>query len=166
MEIIQASSYDLIDILFLLKQCILDMNKKGFKQWNSAYPGPEIIKEDIEKGTLYIFRDLGIAKGIINLSDEIPEEYTQIGWKGKSDKVLYIKRFAVHPLWKHTDISDKLMVFAEKYAKDNKFKGIRLDVLDTYPADEKFFSERNYNHAGDFHSEFQKIPYACFEKNL
>ena len=166
MEIKQASSYDLMDILFLLKQCILDMNKRGFKQWNSAYPGPDLIKEDIERGTLYIFRDLKIAKGMINLSDELPEEYGQVTWKGKANKVLCIKRFAVHPFWKQTDISEKLLNFAEKYAKDNKYSSIRLDVLDTYPADESFFKSRNFEYAGNFHSEFQKIPYACFEKNL
>ncbi len=166
MEIKQASSSDLIDILFLLKQCTLEMNMKGFKQWNDANPGRELIKEDIEKGTLYIFMDLGIAKGMINLSDEIPAEYNQINWKGNPDKILYIKRFAVHPFWKNTDISDKLMNFAEQYAKKKNYKGIRLDVLDSYPADEKFFSNRSYEHAGNFHSDFQKIPYACFEKNL
>ena len=166
MEIKQASSYDLIDILFLLRQCVSDMNKRGFKQWNSSYPGPEIIQEDIQKGTLYIFTDLGIAKGIINLSDETPEEYSQISWKSNSDKILYIKRFAVHPFWKNSVIPEKLMTFAEQYAKEHDFGGIRLDVLDTYPADENFFKSRNFDYAGNFHSEFQKIPYACFEKNL
>ena len=166
MEIKKASSYDLIDILFLLKQCTLDMNMKGFKQWNSANPSPDLIKEDIEKGTLYLFIDNAIVKGMINLSDEIPEEYNQISWKNSADKILYIKRFAIHPYWKQSDISNKLMEFAEQYAKDNNFKGIRLDALDSYPADEKFFTDRKYEHAGNFHSDFQKIPYACFEKNL
>ena len=58
------------------------------------------------------------------------------------------------------------MTFAEQYAKEHDFGGIRLDVLDTYPADENFFKSRNFDYAGNFHSEFQKIPYACFEKNL
>jgi len=166
MEIKQASSYDLIDILFLLKQCILEMNKKGLKQWNSANPGPEVIKEDIEKGTLYLCSELNIAKGMITLSDDIPEEYKEIHWKGKSGKVLYIKRFAVHPFWQDSDASDKMMNFAEQYAKDNNYSSIRLDVLDNYPADEKFFSVRNFEHAGNFHTKFQKMPYICFEKNL
>ena len=166
MEIKQASSYDLIDILFLLKQCILEMNKKGLKQWNSANPGPEIIKEDIEKGNLYLLTETNIAQGMITLSDEIPEDYKEIHWKGKSEKVLYIKRFAVHPFWQDSDVSEKLMNFAEQYAKDNKYSSIRLDILDSIPADEKFFSVRNFEHAGDFHTAFQKMPYVCFEKNL
>lgn len=166
MEIKQASSYDLIDVLFLLKQCTLDMNKKGFKQWNNANPGPEIIKEDIEKGTLFIFKDSGMSKGMFNLSDEIPEEYNQIKWKVNSDKIIYIKRFAIHPLWQDSDIRERMMKFAEQYAKEKNYKGIRLDVFDSYPADEKFFKDRQYEHVGNYHSNFQKIPYSCYEKNL
>lgn len=166
MEIKQALLYDLVDVLSLLQDCILDMNRQGMKQWNSAYPGPDIMKNDVENGTLYLFKDLGIAKGMINLSEAMPEEYNEIDWKGKSDKVLYINRFAVHPIWKESDIAEKLIAFAEKFAKENKFSGIRLDVLDKYPVENKFFTEKSYELAGEFHSSFQKIPYNCFEKNL
>lgn len=99
MEIKQASSYNLVDALFLLKQCVLEMNKKGLKQWNSAHPSPQDIKADIDKGTLYICYEMNIAQGMIILSEDVPEEYKEIQFKGKSDKVLYIKRFAIHPLW-------------------------------------------------------------------
>jgi GNAT superfamily N-acetyltransferase len=138
----------------------------GLKQWNNAYPGSEVMKSDVENGTLYLFADLGIAKGMINLSDEKPEEYEEINWKGKSDKILYINRFAVHPIWKESDIAEKLINFAEEFAKKNKYSGIRLDVLDSYPVDNKFFTGKAYELAGDFHSSFQKIPYTCYEKNL
>lgn len=166
METRKATLYDLLDVLSLLEDCIRDMNKQGLKQWNSAYPGPEIMKSDVEKGTLYIFKDLGIAKGMINLTTEIPEEYKEINWNGKSDKILYINRFCVHPIWKDSDISEKLIDFAENFAMENKFNGIRLDVLDSYPVDNRFFTDKSYEPAGKFHSSFQKIPYTCFEKNL
>lgn len=166
MKIKQASSYDLVDVLSLLQDCIVDMNRNGLKQWNSAYPGSEIMKYDVEKGTLYLFTDLGIAKGMINLSDERPDDYKEIKWKGESDKILYINRFAVHPIWKDSDIAEQLIGFAENFAKENKFLGIRLDVLDSYPVDNKFFTAKNYEFAGEFHSSFQKIPYTCYEKNI
>ena len=166
MEIKQASLIDLVDVLFLLRDCIVDMNSKGLKQWNSAYPGPDVMKEDIEKGTLYIFTELGIAKGMVNLSDESPQEYEEIKWNGKSDKILYIDKFVVQPIWKESDVAEKLIAFAEKYASDNKYAGIRLDVLDSYPVDNSFFKSKNYDQAGEFHSSFQKIPYTCYEKNL
>ncbi len=166
MEIIQASSYHLVDALYLIKQCVLEMNRKGLKQWNSANPSPQTIKEDIEKGTLYLYTEMNIAHGMINLSDEVPEEYNEIQWNGKADKVLYIKRFAIHPLWLDSEVAANLLDFAEKFARDNGYTSIRLDLLDSYPVDEKFYSSRNYTAAGQFHSEFQKMFYTCFEKNL
>jgi GNAT superfamily N-acetyltransferase len=166
MEIKKATPYDLVDVLFLLKQCIADMNRNGLKQWNSANPSSEVIIEDIEKGTLYIYTELGMAKGMINLSEEMPEEYQQVEWKGNNEKVLYVKRFAVHPIWQDTNIGDQLLQFAENYAKEKGFTSIRLDVLDSYPVDDVFMKSRAFEPAGSFHSEFQKKPYDCFEKNL
>ena len=42
MEIQQASSADFVEVLFLVKQCVKDMNNKGLKQWNSSNPSPEV----------------------------------------------------------------------------------------------------------------------------
>jgi hypothetical protein len=166
MEIKQASSIDLIDVLYLLKMCVLDMNGRGLKQWNSVHPSPEMIIEDIEKGTLYIYNELKIAQGMINLSNEAPAEYKDINWKGKTDKVLYVKRFAVHPLWMESEVPVSLINFAEKFAKENNYSTVRIDLLDSYPVGEKFFTSRNFSIAGNFHSEFQKLSYTCYEKNL
>jgi hypothetical protein len=103
---------------------------------------------------------------MINLSDEIPEEYKDIRWKGSEGKLLYLNRFAVHPQWLDSDISLKLFEFAENYAAENKYTGIRMDVLDSYPVDRSFFDARNFQYTGDFHTDFQKMPYMCYEKSL
>jgi hypothetical protein len=166
MQIIQANPYHLVDVLFLLKECIKDMNSRGLKQWNNAYPGPDLIKDDIEKGSLFLYIELGMVKGMVNLSNDMPKEYSEIGWKGNGQKVLYVNLLAVHPLWLDTDISDNLLNFAEQYARENKYTCIRLDVLDSYPVNEQFFLTRDFKSAGDFHTEFQKMPFVCFEKNL
>ena len=166
MEIQQATSYYLVDLLFLLKECIEDMNSRGLKHWNSANPGAAVIEEDIKKGTLYFYSELGIAQGMINLTDEKPKEYDEVEWKGDGGKVLYVNRLAIHPLYLETNICDKLLKFAEEFAKKNKYSSIRLDVLDSYPVDDKFFIARNFENAGNYHTDFQKMPYVCFEKNM
>jgi GNAT superfamily N-acetyltransferase len=166
MEIQQASSADFVEVLFLVKQCVKDMNNKGLKQWNNSNPSPGQLKHDIEKNTLFLYKEMGVAKGMINLTDEISDEYREVDWKSKPDKVLYVKRFAIHPLWQDSDVSDKLLEFAEKYAKEHNYTSIRLDALDNYPIDEKFFESRKFTFAGTFQTSFQRSPYSCFEKSL
>ncbi len=166
MEIKQAQENNLVDILFLLRQCIKDMHEHGLKQWNSANPSPEYLKEQISRGAVYMAMDLGMAKGMMNLTEDAPEGYDQVDWKSSSNKILYLKYFAVHPLWKDVEIGYQLITFAENYAKENGYSSIRLDVLDSYPIDEKFINTLDFSRAGIFHSEFQKKAYACFEKNM
>ena len=166
MEIQLASSSDFVEILFLLRQCIKEMNEKGLKQWNMSYPSPEMIRSDIDSGILYLFKELGIAKGMICLSKEKPDGYDDVDWRTDSGNVLYIKRFAVHPYWQDSEVGEKLIAYAEEYAKDNKFTCIRMDVLDSYPVDDSFFSSKKFTMAGTFHSSFQKLPYTCYEKSL
>ena len=142
------------------------MNSKGLKQWNNANPGTEAIQKDIEKGSIFIYTEIGMVRGMIKLSDEGPKEYSEIDWKGNGNKALYLSQFAIHPVWIDAEICTAMIDFAEKYAKENGYTSIRLDVLDSYPVDEKFYTGRNFEYAGNFHSDFQKLPYSCFEKNL
>ena len=65
MNILQAAPNDLIDVLYLLKDCVSDMNGKGHKHWNSAYPGTDFIREAIDKKTLYLYKDKRITKGMV-----------------------------------------------------------------------------------------------------
>ena len=52
MEIRKAIPSDLVEILYLLRVCIKDMNEKGMKQWNSAHPESGVIKRNLEEGYL------------------------------------------------------------------------------------------------------------------
>jgi hypothetical protein len=62
MEIIQAKDTDFIEILYLLKVCTLDMNRKGLTYWNSVYPGPDIIQEDLNNSSIYLVKDKESAR--------------------------------------------------------------------------------------------------------
>ncbi len=166
MEIKHASSYDFVEVLFLLRECITDMNARGLKHWNNSFPGSDVMKDDIEKGTLFLCKDRGIIKGMINLSNEAPEEYDNIKWSTNSEKVLYIKRFAVHPKWTNTGVGLMLLEYAEKHATEHGYTSIRIDVLDSYLEAEKLIENKSFQQAGTFHSSFQKIPFACYEKEV
>ena len=129
MEIIQAKPTDLIEILYLLKVCILDMNPKGLKHWNSAFPGTEVIQSDLENGTIYLVKDRGVCKGMVTLNDHEPEDYKSVAFQAGIKKPLYLQNLAVHPKWQGKGIATLMVDFAQKFAKENGFDSIRLDVF-------------------------------------
>lgn len=164
MEIIQAPPSDLIEVMFLVRECVVKMNQEGMKQWNSAHPGPQMLKDEIENKHLFLAKELGIARGLISFTDKEPESYKEINWQKKEGKVLYIKLLAIHPLWQGKGITRKLLEFAESFAKKNKYAAIRTDFLSENPLIKKITENSKFSKTGEYYSEFQKLPYQCFEK--
>jgi GNAT superfamily N-acetyltransferase len=166
MKIQQAVPQDLVEVLYLMKVCVSDMNEQGQKHWNNAYPGQEFLITAIEKGSLYTYKDLEVVKGMVVLSDEEPEEYKNIEWVGKGDKVLFIRFLAVHPTWQGKGIAKRLVEYAEGYSKDHGYTSIRVDIYSGVPGAEKLCIDLGFNQTGQFHSPFQQTPYFAFEKSL
>ena len=166
MEIIQAKDKDLIEILYLLKVCILDMNKKGLKHWNSAYPDVESIQTDLLKGAIYLLKDKGVCKGMLTLNDAEPEEYRDITWPENSSKPLYLHRMAIHPKWQGLGLAKRLIDFTNDYARRNGFQCIRLDVFSPSDHARQLYEKQDFQEIGVFHAAYQKVPYICYEKQL
>jgi ribosomal protein S18 acetylase RimI-like enzyme len=166
MEILQAKQSDLIEILFLVKECVKDMNSKGMKHWNSSYPGVEEIGLDLDKGFIYLVKNKGVCVGMVTLNESEPDEYKGIKWSGNNLKILYMKRMAVHPVWQDKGIAEMLVKFAEKYAGEKKYSYIRLDTLSSNQAEANLYTNGSYDEVGEFYSTFQKTPFKCYEKKI
>jgi GNAT superfamily N-acetyltransferase len=166
MEILQARPSDLIEILYLLKVCILDMNQKGLKHWNNTCPGSERIQKDLAGGLIYLAKEKGVCKGMITLSDQEPEDYKQIAFNPVARKPLYLQRLAVHPRWQGKGIARLLLDFAQKAAIERGFDVVRLDVFKTSETARQFCEKQRFKEVAPFHAAYQLIPYLCFEKKL
>ncbi len=164
MNIIKAEHGDLVEVLFLMKECVEDLNYKGFKHWNNAYPGSGILIQAIKDGSLYLYKDNGISKGMIILSTDAPKDYEKIKWQLNSNKILYLKFLTVHPLWQKKGVAKSLVEYAELYAKDNGFDAMRVDIYSGLESAEKMCGDLGFNHSGEFHTDFQKSPYFAYEK--
>jgi hypothetical protein len=166
MDIKQASLNEFVEILFLVRACEKDMNNKGIRLWNNINPSPEQLNEDLAKGTIYLFKELGVAKGMIKLTGDLPADFAEIDWKNKIDKPLYINLFVIHPLWQESDICEKMVEFAEIFAKENNYSGIRLDVIQNYPVVNGFFESKQFILANPLITNPQKINLVGYEKSL
>ena len=164
LEIVKANSEDIPEILWLIQECIKDMNSHGIYQWNEQYPPSKVFISDTEKGSLFVMKDEGKVIGIIVLSEEEDEQYKQIDWTDKFGKVLLVHRLAVHPKWQRTGIAGKLMDFAENYAKKHGYSSIRLDTYSENPRTIKLFEKRNYvRKPGQIFFPQCEQPFYCYE---
>jgi len=166
MEIVQAKPTDLIEILYLLKVCILDMNKKGLRHWNSAYPGADRILQDLNNTSIYLVKDKGVCKGMVTLNEFEPEDYRQVSFQSGRHKPMYLQNMAVHPQWQGLGIARLMVEFAQKLARDKGFDSIRLDVFQPSENARQLYEKQSFKEVATFHSAYQKTPFVCYEKQL
>lgn len=164
MEITRAVCKDLIDIVYLVRETVKVMNAKGMYHWNSAYPGYELILKDIHEKSLFIVKNLGICIGMVTLQDKKIPEYEEVPWQGKDDKVLYVYRLAVHPVWQNKGIGYQLIDYALIYAEKNGYNTVRLDVYSANSEELKIYQEKNFSEVGEILLPYQKTPFKCYEK--
>lgn len=65
MEIRHTSLEELAVVMEIYNNARLFMRNNGnFSQWVNGYPGPELIKQDIERGDSYVCQDRGQIVGV------------------------------------------------------------------------------------------------------
>ena len=164
-EIVKADKENLIEIMFLLRQCANDLISKGFSHWNSAYPSHLTVSEDLKNGSLYLLKQNGGTIGIITLNDIQDPSYNQLSWKSDSH-ALIVNRLAIIPLFQNRGFAKILMTFAEEFAKKEGYKSIRLDTFAGNENTVRFFENCAFSRVGEVSLSKDLNIYACFEKQL
>ena len=166
MEINQAKPTDLIEILYLLKVCTRDMNANGQIFWNSCFPPTESVQSDLANGFIYLTKDKGVCKGMITLNVNEPEEYKDLNLSTSAKKTLYLQNIAVHPRWQGTGIATQMINFAQKFAREQGYDSIRLDIFKQSEQARQLCEKQLFKEVASFHADYQKVPFICYEKQL
>lgn len=163
MNIIKATSIDLIEVLFLLKVSIQEMDCQEWFCWDMHNTK---IQSDIENNIVFLYKENEVCLGMISLcSDEIPE-YKNFKWDESSQRPLIAHRLIVHPNWGDQGIDKSLLIFAEQYARENGFTSLRLGASSENQVAVALYHQLNYNVLGEMLTHYQKVPYYCFEKMI
>ncbi len=164
LKIRPAALPDLPKIKSLTEACAITMQKHGIFQWNEHYPSLERLENDINNKELYVLSVKGQIAGTIVLSNHMDEEYIPIEWLTENSHNLYIHRLATHPLYWGQGYGQKLMDFAEAYAREQNFISVRLDTFSQNKRNQKFYDSRGYEKLGDiFFPKQSKHPFHCYE---
>ena len=165
MIIKKASEPDLSQLLSIVKSCGQNLIEQGIFQWNEQYPKREDLLEDIELQELWKLEDKNSIIGLIVLTENEDAEYQDVKWLTKNHKNLYIHRLAIDPKFQGKGYAQKLMDFAEKYAKENNYNSIRLDTFSQNKRNQKFYEQRNYIKLESIYFPGQsEFPFYCYEK--
>jgi ribosomal protein S18 acetylase RimI-like enzyme len=164
MQVEKAKAGNVLEIMYLLQHCIEDFNDNSVYQWNTSYPDYYRLLREVEKGTLYMIKNKGVCIGTVTFDEQQESAFDEIEWKNTSDKFIVIHRIAVFPTWQKKGIGRMLIEFAEKYAKENNYKSIRLDVASSSSHLIKLYESIGYSFTGDILYPKQKEPFKCLEK--
>lgn len=163
-EIRQAVKEDLSNIKHLSEACAVAMQERGIYQWNEHYPSLEKFSNDIKRQELYVLTVEDSIKGIIVLSDHMDDEYIPVEWLTPNSENLYIHRLATHPSHWGDGYGQKLMDFAENYAREHNYISVRLDTFSQNKRNQKFYESRGYVKQGDiFFPKQSEHPFHCYE---
>ncbi|WP_300433767.1 GNAT family N-acetyltransferase [Christiangramia sp.] len=160
----KAKITELQEIKNLTEACARAMIKKGILQWNEHYPSLKKLKADILKEELYVFQEQNKIIGIIVITETMDEEYIPITWLSRTSNNIYIHRLATHPDFWGQGYAQKLMDFAENYAKKNQFESVRLDTFSQNKRNQRFYEARGYKRLGNIYFPKQsEHPFYCYE---
>lgn len=160
----KATPLDLDSIKKLTEACAIALQQKDIFQWNEHYPSREKLQQDIETGELFILKENNKLSGIIVLTPHMDEEYIPIEWLTSNGNNLYVHRLATHPDSWGSGNGQKLMDFAEKFAKENGYESVRLDTFSQNLRNQKFYESRGYKKLGDIYFPKQsEHPFHCYE---
>jgi ribosomal protein S18 acetylase RimI-like enzyme len=165
MKINRVAPQEIDLVMLLIKAAIEKMHSEKIEQWGEYYPTREIFLEDIAANSLYAARIMGNIVGIVVLNERQSPEYESIDWADKQGKVLAVHRLCVSPSFQGQGIGRKLMLFAEDFARKNKYNSIRLDVFANNPISVGLYESLGYQRRGFVTFRPGTISY-CLEKVL
>ncbi|MEH6679874.1 MAG: GNAT family N-acetyltransferase [Sediminicola sp.] len=162
-----AKLSEINNIMAITKACADHMAQKGIFQWNEHYPSAAAFERDIHRNELYVLELEGKLVGTVVLSTHMDDEYLPIKWLTPNLNNLYIHRLSVHPRYQGKGHAQKLMDFAEQYARNNNFVSVRLDTFSQNKRNHLFYTQRGYQQLGDiFFPKQSEHPFHCYELTL
>lgn len=143
-----------------------ELERNAIYQWTNNYPTISIIENDLRKGVLYTLKNNNEIIGAINISEEQEIEYQSVNWEFDNSKVLVIHRLVINPKHQRKGYAQKLMDFAENFARENDYSSIRLDAFSQNNRVLEFYKKRNYCISGKVNFPEREQPFYCMEKEI
>jgi len=161
---VSAGPDNLDEVFDLVRAATDNMISKNIYQWDEIYPCKEILRDDIEKGQLYIGTTEGRIVVIFVLNKECEEEYRNGRWKYEDKSFFVIHRLCVNPEFQNRGVAKEAMGFIEHKLKTMGAEAIRLDAYSLNPYALKLYEALGYERVG--YADWRKGRFYLMEKYL
>ncbi len=159
-----AKISEIPEILDITRRCAALMIKNGIYQWNDVYPSAAAFEKDIERNELFVLEQTTKVVGTVVISTLMDDEYAPVQWLTPNLNNVYIHRLSVDPMFQGKGFAQKLMDFAENFAKEKGFVSIRLDTFSQNKRNQLFYEKRGYQKLENIHYPKQSnYPFHCYE---
>lgn len=168
MDMRQAKPRELPLITLIYKRAVDEMLSQKIYQWDQTYPNPRFLKKSMEKGELYVFTCEQPVVGAVVLNSEESEEWALVPWQYAAP-ALVIHALVLDPSVQGRGLGSQALDWIERFASENKYHSIRLDLFPGNKAAQYLYSHHGYEYRGEV--TFKIKPhghqiYHCFEKRI
>lgn len=160
-----ARQDDVKQIMEIVKETVVDLNKEGNIQWSDEYPKEENFLNDIKEKSLYIYEQDCKVAGFICINTSEDQVYQGLSWS-KDSTAIVIHRFAVRRDQQKRGVGSKLIEFAEKFAKNKQINYLRVDTNSKNSRMNQLFKKMGFQFIGTI--TLRNLPdlFNCYDKVL
>lgn len=157
---------DLDHICALIRDAVIEMEKRGIYQWDEIYPTRSDFENDIRDHTLYTVNDEEDHDliAIYVISKECDEQYGNGHWKYDENTAYILHRFCVAPKAQNRGVGREILLHIEKQIKEMGYQSIRLDVFSENPFAQRLYLHNGYEPRG--YANWRKGRFDLMEKRI
>ena len=125
-----------------------------YARWSKRkHPTLEGIKEYIEEGSMYLYKEDNVIVGAMAVTMYQEEDYHAIEWLQQvaDDKAAVIHILAVNPDYQSKGIGSEMVCEAIRLAKENGMQAVRLDALASNTPAHKMYERLGFEYRGKQH---------------
>jgi len=152
---------DVKNIFDVYLNAVTKLKKEGIEQWDEIYPDINTVKNDVQKGEMYVMVINGhiAAAGVIN---DYTEDYENGNWKYDDYRVIH--RLCVNTYYQNMGFGKKMLEYIEDEIKKMGFKSVRIDVFPKNTVAVNMYENAGYKCVGRV--EYRKGTFLLYEKPL
>ncbi|MBO5144912.1 MAG: GNAT family N-acetyltransferase [Lachnospiraceae bacterium] len=155
---------DLSEIMSMVKNCIITMERNNIFQWDELYPASEDFAEDIHNDSLYVGLHDGKIAVAFALNQQSDEEYNSGKWMYPDREYYVIHRLCVNCFFQNKGVGKQTLQFIEEKLKAQNIRAVRLDVFSGNPYAVSLYTHMGYCKVG--HADWRKGRFYLMEKYL